>query len=48
MASQQAIGESLRMSNTSGSACPGNTMRADAQWILGCALALVVVNEHKP
>ena len=30
MASRQTVGESLRMSNTSGSAFPGTTMRADA------------------
>ena len=30
LASRQAVGASLRMSNTSGSACPGTTMRADA------------------
>ena len=37
MASRHAVGESLRMSNASGSACPGTTMRADAfvsNWIL--------------
>ena len=30
LASPQAVGESLRMSNTSGSAYPGTTIRADA------------------
>ena len=30
MASRQAVGESLRTSNTSGLAYPGNAMRADA------------------
>ena len=33
MASRQAVGESPRMSNTSGSAYPGTTMRADAFFV---------------
>ena len=51
MASRHAVGESLRMSNTSGSAYPGihDTCRSfRIQRILGSAFALILVHEHKP
>ena len=40
MVSRQAVGESLRMSNTSGSAYPGTTMRADASVSKGFSAVL--------
>ena len=42
MASRQAVGESLPMSNTYGSAYPGTTIRAEAfvsEGVLSCALS---------
>ena len=49
MASRQAVGESLRMSNTSGSAYPGTTIRADAfvsKGFSGCAFAFVFLSTN--
>ena len=51
IASRQAVGESLRMSNTSGSAYPGTTIRADAFVSKGFSAVLftfVFVYENKP
>ena len=51
MASRQAVGESLRMSKSSGSAGPGTTIRADAFVSKGFSAVLftfVFVHDYKP